>query len=99
MNIYKITNTVTGKAYIGATNNLPRRLTFHKSPANRTDLFHRDIFKYGWDKFRVDVLFDGICTDEEADHKERCSIREHNTIAPYGYNKQRGGGRMVCEVK
>ena len=71
---------------------------FHKSPANRTDLFHRDIFDYGWDKFKVDILFDGICTDEEADHKERQAIRKYNTTEPNGYNKQRGGGRMPPRV-
>ncbi|MCG3177046.1 MAG: hypothetical protein MOGMAGMI_02012 [Candidatus Omnitrophica bacterium] len=91
--IYKITNTLTGKAYIGATDNLRKRIASHKRQSNCNDLFHRDILKYGWDKFKVEILSDGICADEDADQKEREAIREHNTIAPNGYNKQRGGGR------
>jgi group I intron endonuclease len=92
MFIYKITNNVTGKAYIGATSNLTKRLSAHKH-SEQADALHEEIRRYGWENFRVDVLFDGFCTEAELDSKERLAIREHKTLAPNGYNKQRGGGR------
>lgn len=45
--IYKITNKVNGKSYIGKTNNLNRRWNEHKSGKGGTAILSRAFTKYG----------------------------------------------------
>ncbi|KAK1548655.1 hypothetical protein Q3G72_008659 [Acer saccharum] len=78
--IYKITNTPTGKAYIGASTNPHSRLYSHK---NANPHFLEGGFK-------LDLLKEGL-TRRQADRAERVAILQHKTLAPDGFNK-RGGG-------
>lgn len=49
--IYKITNKINGKNYIGQTTmNLKDRLTCHKSPSANM-VISKAIKKYGWNNF------------------------------------------------
>ena len=56
--VYMITNTVTGKFYIGSTVNLYARLKYHRYSANRNSNkeLGGDILKYGFDAFNVTIL-------------------------------------------
>lgn len=60
--IYKFTNKVNGKNYIGQTNNIEKRKRGHKSEAfnkksNGYNLpFHAAIRKHGWESFDFEVI-------------------------------------------
>lgn len=45
--IYKITNKINGKSYIGKTNNLIRRWNEHKSGKGGTAILSKAFIKYG----------------------------------------------------
>lgn len=93
--IYKATNTITGKSYIGYTSNLERRKKAHKKDAfskpNSNNLFHKSIRKYGFDAFEWKVLFqseDKVYTQKVM---EPHFILLHNTFLGEGYNLTPGG--------
>jgi group I intron endonuclease len=62
--IYRATNEINGKTYIGKTKlTLDRRKSRHKSDSKRNkniSLFHRAINKHGWNNFTWDVLYSGV---------------------------------------
>ena len=91
MIIYKITNTITGKAYIGQTvETLEKRWQRHcKSASQYSNHFMRAIKKYGTDCWRFEIL-------EEVNDVELLNEREVYWIAYFetfknGYNSTTGG--------
>lgn len=91
MIIYKATNTISGKAYIGITENLHKRRIEHKCLANRGFQFHfyKAIRKYGFDSFNWEILEE--CDDRKsAANREIELIVEHDTF-DNGYNGTKGG--------
>lgn len=63
--VYKITNNITGKVYIGQTNNLKRRIQEHKHDKRCNHPMYTEIHKYGFENFDVEVLYFGSNYDEE----------------------------------
>ena len=91
--IYKITNTVNGKAYIGQTihDAVTGRIRKHLNESSRgNQLVKRAVKKYGKDVFIYEILHDGIIP-ELLDSYEIEAIEKHNTLAPNGYNLTHGG--------
>lgn len=92
MFIYKITNKITNKSYVGKTSDTARRFKEHLDCANNTKYnhpFYASLRKYGLDSFSFDVIAN---VDELiADESERSYITELNTIYPHGYNLTEGG--------
>jgi len=82
--IYKLTNNVTGKSYIGKTLDLPARLRKHKSDTNCI-LLHRAIKKYGFENFTQDILAESN-DEDDAYRIEESLILKHKTLKPFGYN-------------
>ncbi|MCK5016092.1 MAG: GIY-YIG nuclease family protein, partial [Candidatus Peribacteraceae bacterium] len=79
MIIYKATNKVDGKSYIGqTTRSLQRRSYCHKlsSRNGSTTYFHNAIRKYGFDSFGWQVL-------ETCDTKDQMDEMEHHYIIQY----------------
>ena len=88
--IYKITNTVNGKAYIGKTTcNIKNRIRAHLGGYSQ-GLIMKAIKKYGKENFTWEILHDGIL-DIFLNNYEKEAIKEHNTKAPNGYNITDGG--------
>ena len=89
MVIYKITNKINGKIYIGKTVNRPAlRFTGHKSDARYGSNLplHRAMMKYGFDCFDFEVI-DTAESDEELKAKEFKWIRDLNSrVDGNGYN-------------
>lgn len=98
--IYKFTNKITGKIYIGQTNNIEKRKRGHKSEsfnpkANGYNLpFHAAVRKYGWENFEFEILEE--IPDEFG--REYLNEREIFFISYYkslvdenGYNLTKGG--------
>lgn len=56
--IYKYTNKINNKIYIGMSNDIMRRKYEHQSMANCGDniYFHRALAKYGSDNFTFEVI-------------------------------------------
>jgi group I intron endonuclease len=90
--IYKATNKVNGKAYIGFDSNWPNRKTGHlynsKNETDNTSYFHRAIQKHGWENFVWEILKENAALDDEI-----FLIEKHNTFhtGGRGYNLTKGG--------
>jgi len=87
--IYKITNTVDGKIYVGQTRQkLNRRISGHKSSKKKTGI-DAAIKKYGWENFSVEVIEE--CPVEQLSEREIIWIAELNAKGLNGYNLTDGG--------
>ena len=92
--IYKITNNINNKCYIGRAININRRWTVHKRraiiPNKEYDKYlYRAFRKYGIENFSFEVLEE--CSKEELDEKEKQYILQyHSYIDTYGYNETCG---------
>lgn len=93
MYVYKITNKINNKLYIGITNDIKKRWSNEKSyPADpkRRQVIQEAIHKYGTDNFIFEVIAKGLSI-EEAVQQEKNLILEYNTLIPNGYNVHPGG--------
>ena len=93
MVIYRITNTVKKKIYIGQTiqpikDRWKRHLFDARNGSNYA--IHAAIRKYGEINFEIDVI-DTANSREELDFKEMYWIKTYNSISPNGYNLCEGG--------
>lgn len=103
--VYKITNNINGKIYIGMTNNVKRRWRYEgieyrpplKSDHHRP--FWNAIQKYGWNNFNKEILVSGL-TKEEAFDKEKEMIKHFDsTNKNIGYNVSPGGNGGVVYLE
>ena len=92
--VYKITNTLNGKVYIGQTVDYRKRKVGHFSYLRRNA--HRNIYlqnsfnKYGESSFRIEIIKE--CTIDELDELEIYYMRKYNSIdRTQGYNMVIGG--------
>lgn len=94
MIIYKITNKINGKVYIGQTiKSLQQRWSQHCCDAKyhkTNSVLHKAIIKYGAINFIVEQI-DVACDREELNEKEKHWIKSYNSIIPNGYNIDIGG--------
>lgn len=92
MIIYKITNKINGKVYIGQTIcSLKTRWRQHCNTDIPTAI-HSAIKKYGRDMFTVEQI-DTACDRDELDVKEVYWIKFYNSLSPNGYNLETGGNK------
>lgn len=93
--IYKITNIINNKVYIGQSINIEKRVKehFYKVQCSKdisfNSILHQAIRKYGAENFTWEVLIE--CSIEDIDKLEQKYIQEYNSIAPNGYNILIGG--------
>ena len=94
MVIYKITNSINDKVYVGQTiNDLHIRTNEHRyeSIKNRRNLpLYNAMAKYGFDKFTFEVV-DTASSIEELNKKEIDYIEQLGSLHPNGYNMDGGG--------
>lgn len=94
--VYKITNLVNGKIYIGKSNNVAYRWGKHVQLSYRLDdprrkYLHFSIYKYGKENFKVETLEeyvkeqDAFLAESEYIGKFKSNLRE------FGMNLTRGG--------
>lgn len=99
--IYKITNKINNKSYIGLTTKTPEerwkqhiRTAYSPNSKDYNELFKKAIRKYGPENFEISVL-DNSDDLEELKQKEVYWIKQLNTYAfapnGYGYNSTIGG--------
>ena len=96
--IYKATNNINGKVYIGQTNNFSRRKREHIAEALRNlpkdySLFHKAIRKYGPDNFSWEIIEE--IPNDILDEREKYWIAYYDSYIANklgkGYNLTPGG--------
>ena len=94
--IYKITNTVNGKVYIGQSVHIKQRWKNHKKDAfweNGPDYhypLYKAIRKYGYDNFKFEIV--EKCEKDELNQREQFYIQQYLSFQrKYGYNQTMGG--------
>lgn len=93
--IYKITNQITKKVYIGQTTkeNLEERLSQHSSSSDCPKL-HNAIKLYGKESFKIELL--DTCSKEQANYIESFFINKYHSIEN-GYNSIYSSGEFQSE--
>lgn len=91
--IYRITNLISKKMYIGQTIRDPNtRWCGHKNSIKAgkgCPILQKAALKDGIENFKFEVLI--ICFDEDLNTYEKEYIKKYNTLAPNGYNATEGG--------
>lgn len=92
MFIYKITNKINGKIYIGQTiRSVGERFFEHSNKTkSKKSILSSAIQKYGKEKFKIEEI-DGANSLSELNYLETHYIYKFNTLAPNGYNIEQGG--------
>ena len=92
--IYKITNKINNKIYIGQSCHPDRRWKEHCANAlHNIDQYpiHLAIKKYGKENFLMEVLE----WTENYNEREQQLIQQYNTLVPNGYNVASGGSNRI----
>lgn len=92
--IYKITNTLNSKSYIGlTTKTAAQRWKKHVTDAinaKRVFAIHNAIVKCGASNFKIETLFESSNLDM-LNEMEQKLIDQYDTLSPNGYNLHTGG--------
>ena len=97
--IYRATNTINGKVYIGFDSAWPKRKSDHKTDSsiryNKNNKFYNAIRKYGWNSFVWEPIYQSMDYEYTLNNMETFFIIEYDSIAN-GYNTNLGGssGRL-----
>jgi len=91
--IYKITNLVNNKVYIGQTINIKKRWNQHTTAVRKnkpTQIVHHAMIKHGIDNFKFEII--ASCLDlDAANDAETIIVSQENSLVPKGYNASNGG--------
>ena len=95
MFIYKITNLINGKIYIGqTTKSIDIRWKQHCKANSYCNYLKNAIQKYGKENFTIEEI-DGANSLSELNYLEKHYICKFNSLAPNGYNLQSGGNNKL----
>lgn len=101
MQVYKITNLLTGMSYISQTkHSLRRRFNQHAEKSSKCTYLSNSIKKYGKSNFIITPVL--RCDNlDELNRREKMCIRLYQTLNPHGYNLTEGGhnGTHCAEVR
>ena len=87
--IYKITNKVNGKSYIGQSVNIMKRWSVHANPKKSPNMvISKAINKYGIKEFTFEVL--ELCDKKDLNIREVYWVTHYNSYSD-GYNSTSGG--------
>lgn len=97
--IYKITNNINNKVYIGQT--IKERptdrfsqhcyLARHSEQEKSISYLYQAMTKYGVDNFIFEVIEN--IENDKLNEREQYWIAQYNSLVPQGYNLTIGGGR------
>jgi len=91
MIIYKITNLINGKAYIGQTiQKIEKRWSSHCKLTSHCFALNNAIKKYGRDNFKIEKLAEASNL-KDLNNLEKAYIAEQKSMYPFGYNLTSGG--------
>lgn len=103
--IYKHTNKINGKVYIGQTQAKAKLRWNNGLGYKNSSYFYSAIQKYGWENFEHEIIEENILTAKEAYEREQYWIKYYHSFVGdeqcNGYNLTIGGhgnfGRIVSE--
>tara|TARA_R100001086_G_scaffold236386_2_gene159816 strand:- start:708 stop:1394 length:687 start_codon:yes stop_codon:yes gene_type:complete len=91
--VYKITNSINNKCYIGISKNTFRKRYNHRddwwNAPSVNKILKQSIEKHGYENFKVEILEN--CEKTELEEKEKYYINKFNSFIPNGYNLTTGG--------
>ena len=94
MDIYKVTNRINGKMYIGCTKSFKDRVTYHKERYGKKKEFSKPLYvamrKYGVDNFDFTLLQTDLGVEEAYKVEADMIKRLHTLISENGYNVSPG---------
>ena len=98
--IYKITNLINQKIYVGQSNCIERRFAQHKSPYEQERFKEKPLYlafkKYGIENFSFEIIEE--CDESELNKKEEFWIKELKSLVHQnGYNITSGGDGVSGE--
>lgn len=98
--IYRITNKVNGKCYIGQSTHIEKRWTKHRNTATNPKYheynypLYRAMRKYGLQNFSFEVLEE--CLVKDLNEKEKYYIFLYKSqLSQSGYNQDEGGTSVI----
>ena len=86
--IYKITNLINNKSYIGKSINIEQRFKQHIKSGSKHSYIDRSIKKHGANNFTFEILL--TCEEKDLDKEEQKFIKLYGTYKQ-GYNLTWGG--------
>lgn len=93
MYVYKITNKINNKIYIGVTNNYKKRwnneCSYPRDPKRR-QVIQEAIHKYGKNNFTFELLHSNLSLESAAEY-ENYYANKYNSYVPNGYNVAKCG--------
>ena len=95
--IYKITNKINGKSYIGKSKNIENRWRYHIQRKNSEKEYEKALYrafrKYGVENFLFEIIeiIPNYDNDILVNQREQYWIKYFNTFGQYGYNETIGG--------
>ena len=96
MIIYKVTNNVNGKIYIGQTiRTIDERISEHQRKKN--SLIGKAIKRYGIESFTIESI-ETVTTIEMLNNREIYWIKHFKCMIPNGYNQCEGGNNTIGYV-
>lgn len=96
--IYKITNKINNKVYIGFSNNVARRWNEHIKGAvvNKYNYpLHKAIRKYGEFNFTIEVILESKDGKYLLEEMEPYFIKKYDSFGKNGYNLTEGGEGII----
>ena len=93
--VYKHTNLVNGKVYIGITHDIKKRWSNNGRQYWSNRHFKQAIEKYGWDGFLHEIVYENISYEEACSHEIELIAKYNACDREYGYNKSPGGGNPL----
>lgn len=91
--VYKITNKINNKVYIGSSTKVNKRwrdhinTAFNKNNSQYNYPLYRAFRKYGVENFSFEILKDDFLTIEEMQAYEHYEIIHYSSLVPNGYNQ------------
>ena len=96
--VYKYTNLVNGKVYVGQTcQTLKARAQSNGINYSQNPRFYKDIKEFGWDNFKGEILIDNL-NHFQADYYEAYYIKLYqSTDESFGYNISSGAHTPIVD--
>lgn len=88
--IYRVTNEINGKVFIGHSTDITRRFREYKYRKNPRNSIEEAITKYGLENFKFELIEE--CSIDNLNNREVYYIRKFDSMNPdHGYNNIVGG--------
>lgn len=101
--IYKITNLINNKSYIGKSSNIEKRWEYHKKRYNDIREHNKSLYKafrkYGLNNFLFEIieLMDNNY-EKIGNEREKYWIKYYNSYGSTGYNETEGGDGGITVI-